>query len=641
MESGFNTQPGDRLRWEIYDGRISLVGNNGDRLFPDAHELFAVVFGKSPVVRGQVFLGSPVEALKSIVFSRFPAEPVFHVVGAPPDPLSLSVGVRAEGKVVTVAPGDDQVLLENKWYPVETAALAGARQWLAELGIHEGKGLSIGQLLMLRRADNLPATLIEQTDTLPLSVGERAARNLSTIPGLRAELYPYQKDGAAFLRFVADQGIGCLLADEMGLGKTVQVIALLQSEQNALRRPSLVVAPSTILENWRRELATFAPGLAVLVHAGGNRAGTPERLAEADVVITSYDTAMRDILVLESIAWNVIVADEAQAIKNPDAQRTQVIKEIPRRVSVAVTGTPVENRLEDLWSICDFFLPGLLGDRNSFRSLFADDLGDATRLATVVSPLILRRRVAEVAKDLPERIEIPHVLRMGARLAEAYESVRQQTLSEFDTGAGIVATTRLRMLCAHPTLTMEWDADPVTDMPKFERLLELLEEIFSCGEKALVFTTYQGMTDLLMRAVPPRWPQGFFKFIDGRIDIENRQDIVDAFSEFSGFGALFLNPKAAGAGLNITAANHVIHYNPEWNPAVTDQASARAYRRKQERPVTIHHLFFADTVEEVMTDRAGFKRQLAEGAVRGHAGSVDASLILRALQVSPLHPSGR
>jgi SNF2 family DNA or RNA helicase len=173
-------------------------------------------------------------------------------------------------------------------------------------------------------------------------------------------------------------------------------------------------------------------------------------------------------------------------------------------------------------------------------------------------------------------------------------------------------------------------------MPKYQRLVELLSEIFDSDEKVLVFTSYQAMSDLFMRDIPRRWSDGFFRFIDGRIPVPERQTVVDDFYSHQGIGALFLNPKAAGTGLNIATANHVIHYNPEWNPALTAQASARAYRRKQDRPVTIHHLFFSDSVEDVMMDRAEFKRQLANGAVTGHEGNVDPSIMLRALQISPL-----
>jgi SNF2 family DNA or RNA helicase len=182
----------------------------------------------------------------------------------------------------------------------------------------------------------------------------------------------------------------------------------------------------------------------------------------------------------------------------------------------------------------------------------------------------------------------------------------------------------------------DWHADPSEEMPKYQRMIELLDEIFAAGEKALIFSTYQAIADLFMSDIPKRFSKGFFDFIDGRVDGPVRQKVVDRFFEFPGYGALFLNPKAAGSGLNITAANHVIHYNPEWNPALTAQASARAYRRKQLKPVTIHHLFYVQTVEEVIRGAAAFKQDLANEAVTGHDGNVDPMTIAEALRVSPL-----
>jgi len=225
---------------------------------------------------------------------------------------------------------------------------------------------------------------------------------------------------------------------------------------------------------------------------------------------------------------------------------------------------------------------------------------------------------------------------MTRALAEEYEGVRQQAEAEYGAAAGLVSLQRLRMFCTHPRLLGLWDTDPALLMPKYLRLLEVLEEIFSRGEKALIFSSFTGMADILLQDLPNRFPGGYFNWIDGRVAITERQPIVDGFSKFVGPGVLVLNPKAAGVGLNITAANHVVHYNPEWNPAVEDQASARAYRRKQTKPVTVHHLYFADSVEEVVVDRLNFKRGLAVGAVTGHKGDASAADVMRALKISPL-----
>jgi SNF2 family DNA or RNA helicase len=254
----------------------------------------------------------------------------------------------------------------------------------------------------------------------------------------------------------------------------------------------------------------------------------------------------------------------------------------------------------------------------------------------VVAPILLRRRVAEVATDLPRRIDVEQPVCMTPDMATLYEDIRQQIVKSYGSSATIVVLGKLRQFCSHPILLgVPW-GDPAAEMPKYQRLVEILDEIFSLGQKALIFTSFTQMADILIEDIPKRFLRVWAGLIDGRVPVADRQPLVDAFTAHRGFGFLVLNPKAAGVGLNIAAANHVIHYNPEWNPAVEDQASARAHRRKQTLPVTIHHLFFADSIEEVVIDRLELKRMLAQGAVKGHAGTFQASDITRALKISPL-----
>lgn len=616
--------------------RILIKDHTGATFFPSALDVYSIVFSGAKEFHGQPLAKSLTSALPELIFSRFPAEPVIKISNVTPGSIIAKVGVWTDSGYGLLPDGYDQIIIDKKWYPINMEAIQSVKDWLISRGVIEGNALSFGKLIELRSTKDLPAKLIDESIVVASDVASAAGQGLDQIQGLNAQLYPYQVDGVGFLRVIAQQEIGCILADEMGLGKTLQVIALLLSERNRGCKPSLIVAPATIVENWRREIAQFAPSLCVHVHAGPGRAGISARLTPFDIVVTSFDTAIRDELLLGEIEWNVLVLDEAQAIKNPEAQRTKAVKRLPRRVSLAVTGTPVENRLDDLWSLADFALPGLLGSVSEFRASFTDDLNDASRLSPIVKPILLRRKVKDVAMDLPEKIEVPQAIEMSSALAEAYEALRLSTLNEYGPAAGMVATGKLRMFCTHPSLISQTVDDPSLDVHKYIRLLELLTEIFESNQKVLVFTTYQGMADLFMRDIPQRWPAGFFRFIDGRVSVDDRQPTVDQFYDFSGYGALFLNPKAAGAGLNITAANHVIHYNPEWNPALTDQASARAYRRKQKLPVTIHHLYYADTVEEVMLERAQFKRSLATEAVIGHDGEIDASVIVKALQISPL-----
>ena len=620
--------------WSIQNGRLLYFDGVGGWLQLPAAEVWASVFGGEGNSRAT---GSPVDALVGYEFSRFPAELALDISGRSPDEIRVDlVGVGGGKWAPLIEPHTDQLFIGNIWYPVQIEHYSEALAAIDAKGIAFGQTISVGQLIWLRtRAPHLGLQLFDSIqEGNPADVRAPAAMNAGAW-GLQANLYPYQRDGVHFLKLIADQGLGCILGDEMGLGKTIQVIALILAEKTAGRGPSLVVAPATLLENWRRELALFSPTLTVKIHAGPDRAGIVSRLAGFDVIVTSYDTAVRDEPLFSSMPWNLLALDEAQNIKNPDAQRTLAVKGIPRRVSLAVTGTPVENRLVDLWSLSDFALPALLGDRKAFERQFADTDSDAADLAPIVAPILLRRRVREVAKDLPERIDIVQPIVMSRRIAENYERTRQAVISEYGKTASLVALQRLRMFCAHPGLVGINQADPAEEMPKYQRLLELLEEIFSRGEKCLIFTSYTGMTDIFLKDLPKRFSGKFLSFIDGRVPVPDRQKTVDDFTTATG-GVLLLNPKAAGVGLNITAANHVVHYNPEWNPAVEDQASARAYRRKQQRPVTVHQMYFVDSVEEVVVARLGHKRGLAENAATGHAGDVTVSEVMRALSISPL-----
>mgnify|MGYP001206757698 CR=1 FL=1 len=435
---------------------------------------------------------------------------------------------------------------------------------------------------------------------------------------------------------IASEGLGCILADEMGLGKTLQVISLAVSEIQAGRSRILIIAPATLLENWRREFLKFAPLTKTLVHRGAERTAFKSDLLSAQVIITSYDTIIRDIPLFKAIEWDVIALDEAQAIKNPDAKRTDFVKQLCRRCAVAITGTPVENRLTDLWSLMDFALPDYLGSRADFERRFENTPEHAEWLEPLVTPVMLRRRVADVAQDLPERIEVPQVVELDPVAVSQYDQLRREISEQYGVTASLVSLTKLRMYCTHPNLVLTPVTDPASVSSKYQRMLEILEEVFSCNEKVLIFSSYSEMIDLLLHDVQKRFSGVYSDWIDGRVEVPSRQPKVDRFSEAGGPGFLVLNPKAARTGLNITAANHVIHYNLEWNPAIEDQASARAYRRGQDKPVTIHRLFFADTVEEIINERVERKRELVRSAVVGTEGeSDDYEDIMRALSVTP------
>lgn len=622
--------------WSVENGRLLHFQDEVGWIHPSASEVWSAVFGNSD---SAVTTQSPADALPDFTFSRFPAELAIEVSGSAPDDIRAQlVGIGVEGSwAPLVLPESDQVFIGKIWHPIRTEDYTEALATIYARGIIGGATLSVGQLIWLRaHASDLGIGLVDSLRSSDPSHVHAPSSMDATAWGLQADLYPYQKDGVHFLKLIADQGLGCILGDEMGLGKTIQAITLMLAERTAGRGPSLIVSPATLLENWRRELGLFAPSLSVKIHAGPGRAGIASRLADFDVVVTSYDTALRDEALLSSITWNLLALDEAQNIRNPDARRTVAVKGLPRRVSLAITGTPVENRLTDLWSLSDFALPGLLGNRNGFERVFEDTEADAAGLAPIVAPILLRRRVRDVARDLPERIDVAQPLSMSRTMAEDYERTRLEALSEYGKSGSLVALQRLRMFCTHPALIGAGRDDPADGMPKYQRLLELLEEIFQQGEKCLIFTSYTGMTDIFLADLPKRFPGCSFGFIDGRLPVAQRQQTVDEFSAAVTGGALFLNPKAAGVGLNITAANHVIHYNPEWNPALEDQASARAYRRKQQRPVTIHQMFFVDSIEELVIGRLSRKRGLAEHAATGHEGNATVSDVMQALQISPL-----
>ena len=456
--------------------------------------------------------------------------------------------------------------------------------------------------------------------------------------GILAELYTYQLDGWRWLCFIMRESLGGLLGDEMGLGKTLQVISALRDPGGAHHRKSaLVIAPGSLLENWMREIAKFCPDLKSFKHHGAMRTGRPVVLEAFDIVITSYDIAVRDLSLFKMVDWGAVILDEAQNIKNPYARRTKSVKQIGRQAAIAITGTPVENRLRDLWSIMDFVLPDYLGSLNAFESRYKDDVQAAATLEPMVSPLLLRRRIVDHAQNLPERIDVTETLELQKAEANAYETVRKAIAAKYGAAATLVSLTKLRQFCAHPEII---DDDSVyaasTEFSKFDRLMEILSEIFDWQEKVLVFTSYTAMADRIKSVVIHRlgvWAATF----DGRLEMDERQSLLDHFTNYAGPALLVLNPRAGGTGLNIEAANHVIHYNPEWNPALEDQASARAYRRGQERPVVVRRMILVGTVEEVIDERLQRKREIADKAVIGVKGKdTDYADIVTALERSPL-----
>lgn len=623
-----------RSGWEIRGSLLALVDEAGNTRPMSVNEIYSALVEKRPLAS---WIPTSVDGARA---SRYPLVPTLTISeGTGSEAPSFSIMATSRGAEVALELTDlerGHKVAESVWYPIEPTASAEILELVKRTGVALGTAASLKAFLAVRKAAGAGASINDRT-------ADRAISPLAFTPsgddvpvGVNATLYPYQITGWRWLKFLLAEGVGGLLADEMGLGKTLQIISALSDSGGMPLRPALILAPGSLLENWRREISKFAPHLKVLKHHGAFRTGRPSELKDYDVVVTSYDNAVRDNSLLNMIVWKVIVLDEAQFIRNPDAQRTRAVKRLQRDAGLAVTGTPVENRLLDLWSIVDFVLPGHLGDAKAFASEYSDDIDGAAKLEPLVSPLMLRRRVAEVAQDLPGRIDIPQVVELDESEVVAYDAERERIYAEYGAAATLVALTSLRRFCAHPDLMSgnAATADPMA-FSKFRRMDEIVEEIFSRGEKVIIFTSFTAMADMIARHIKSRFG-AFAGVIDGRLPVDDRQPLIDRFSAVQGGAALVLNPKAGGAGLNITAANHVIHYNPEWNPALEDQASARAHRRGQQLPVTVHRLLVADTVEDVVDERLTRKRAISGTAVVGVEGREDDyGDIVKALMRSP------
>lgn len=512
--------------------------------------------------------------------------------------------------------------------------------------------LSFPDVLALRRLDqNLVAVELADNVLTPARVQAAERHSSKKIPGLDATLFGYQATGVSWMHDTLSYTGGLILADEMGLGKTIQIISLLLLDPPTEAVPALIICPTSLISNWRREIFNFAPELSVLIHRGPHRAGIFRALQVAQVIIATYDTVVNDISIFSAFQWGWLICDEAQAIKNPCSNRRTELAKIQRKRCIPMTGTPVENTLLDLWSLADFAIPGLLGSRSTFEIEFPDDPASARTLKEITEPIVLRRMVKDVAGDLPERIDIDLPIGLGSALALDYERVRAETMEKYPVAGALVASGQLQIFCAHPWLqaipsddpyweenaqVMRGDSDALVT-PKLERTVDLIREALSNNRKVLVFSAFNKCGGLIREALTPS-PETFWGAINGSTPQEERQSLVDAFSDFEGPACMVLNPKAAGAGLNITAATVVIHYTQVWNPALEAQASARAHRRGQTEPVTVYRLYYEDTVEAVMIERSKWKRELGNEATP--ITTRNASDLKRVLEISPRRENG-
>ncbi|MYX27020.1 ATP-dependent helicase [Streptomyces sp. SID8381] len=458
--------------------------------------------------------------------------------------------------------------------------------------------------------------------------GLRAQEPVPQPAALRARLRDYQLRGLGWLVRMTESGLGCCLADDMGLGKTITLIALHLHRQGdpATAGPTLVVCPTSLMGNWQREIERFAPGTPVRRFHGARR--DLADLADGGFVLTTYGTMRLDAQRLADVTWGMVVADEAQHVKNPYSATARQLRTIGARARVALTGTPVENNLSELWAILDWATPGLLGRLGAFRARYAQavesgrDPVAAERLARLVGPFLLRRRKSDpgIAPELPPKTETDHAVSLTAEQTGLYEALVRETLAEI-SGAGGMARrglvvkllTGLKQICNHPAQFLKEDRPRIAGRSgKLELLDELLGTILAEGAGVLVFTQYVRMARLIERHLAARGVPS--QFLHGGTPVAEREAMVRRFQ--NGEAPVFLlSLKAAGTGLNLTRAEHVVHYDRWWNPAVEAQATDRAYRIGQSRPVQVHRLIAEGTVEDRIAGLLRRKQDLAEAVL--------------------------
>jgi SNF2 family DNA or RNA helicase len=447
-------------------------------------------------------------------------------------------------------------------------------------------------------------------------------------------LRPYQQRGYSWLAFLQRWGLGACLADDMGLGKTVQALALLQRAREAGEtRPTLLICPTSVVNNWRKEAERFTPELPVLIHHGGDRRKGGAFVAEATrhaLVLSSYALLHRDLATLADVAWAGVILDEAQFVKNPETKAAKAVRALPTDARIALTGTPVENHVGDLWALMDYLNPGLLGTRASFRTQFltpiqADrDPDAAARLKRLTGPFVLRRVKTDrsIIADLPDKQEMTVYCPLTREQASLYLAVTQAAEAALESADGIgrkglvLATlSKLKQVCNHPAHFLADGSAIPGRSGKLERLTEMLAELLAVGDRALIFTQFTEMGALLQQHLQESFGQEVL-FLHGGVPKEKRDRMVERFSTDAHAPAIFLlSLKAGGTGLNLTRANHVFHFDRWWNPAVENQATDRAFRIGQTKGVQVHKFVCAGTLEEKIHDLIERKRTLAESVI--------------------------
>ncbi|CAL9493460.1 RNA polymerase-associated protein RapA [Streptomyces sp. enrichment culture] len=527
------------------------------------------------------------------------------------------------------------VRLRDQWVVADPKLVARARRRRMEsLTPMEALGAALtGEVE--RDGETITCAAVGALGDLVARIRDPESRTPATQPAaLKATLRDYQKRGLAWLAEMCELGLGGCLADDMGLGKTITLLALHLHRQSdpATAGPTLVVCPTSLLGNWQREAARFAPTTPVRRYHGGGR--HLKDLAGDEIVLVTYGVLRRDRDALAESAWSLIAADEAQHVKNPYAVTARELRALPARARVALTGTPVENNLSELWALLDWTTPGLLGPLAAFRDRHAraiesgEDPQAAERLSRLVRPFLLRRRKSDpgIAPELPAKTETDHVVPLTAEQASLYEAVVRETMAKITEADGIARRglilkllTALKQICNHPAQYLRQSTPLHGRSGKLDLLDELVDTITAEGESVLVFTQYKQMAALLERHLAERGMPTLF--LHGGTPVTAREEMVERFQQGE-VPVFLLSLKAAGTGLNLTRASHVVHYDRWWNPAVEDQATDRAYRIGQDKPVQVHKLIAEGTVEDRVAKLLESKRALADAVV----GSGEATL---------------
>jgi superfamily II DNA or RNA helicase len=547
------------------------------------------------------------------------------------------------------------VRLRGKWVTIDAERLRAGLEFLRKARARRGGAaptaaevLALAQRHPDDRADDgwgdwdddggipLPVTDIRADGwigDLLSGEAERAITPLGPPPGFRAELRPYQQRGVSWLAFLSALGLGACLADDMGLGKTVQLLALEAHERAATPQgPTLLICPMSLVGTWQREAARFAPALRVHAQHGPDRLhgeALTERIAASDLVVTTYATATRDADELAGVAWRRLVLDEAQAVKNSRAAHATAVRRFAAEHRVALTGTPVENRLSELWSIMDVLNPGLLGSAEKFRNRYAipverhGNTEAAALLRRVTRPYLLRRVKTDptIIDDLPEKIEITQHYRLTREQASLYRTVVDDMMERIERSAGIerrgnvlAAMTKLKQICNHPAQLLHDGSAVGRRSGKIIRLEELLAEILDEGDRVLCFTQFTEFGHLLVPHLSARFDTDV-AFLHGGTPKKRRDEMVTRFQSGDGPPVMLLSLKAGGTGLTLTAANHVVHLDRWWNPAVENQATDRAFRIGQHRNVQVRKFVCPGTVEERIDEMITKKKALSSMVV--------------------------